>query len=394
MNRLDFFNEYWQHVNETQRRSGGRVLDLGMGMPSPKVFKTPLRILQKLHESIDEGDYNLYVPPEGEAECLDEIAEYENASLPAGARPYTREHIMLIPGGIQAFSLILTLLVNKEDRILVPTPSYFSLSALSELRGRTVTLPGNASYNFTSRELEAALVGGSQLRLMWFCQPNNPTGLYIQTEDQRELIEVGRRHQAHVVLDESCDNFRFNPVGQPPENITAPHVIRIRTFSKDPNFAGYRLGYLLADPGFLARLKEVAPILYGNPTVMATRAITTEFKIKNRKLSDTDYDQVSLENFKRMEQSRNYLYGRLKEWAKVQEVILPDACYYMFVRFDFAGGSRDLFKRFLAEELLNVVPGVVFGAPEAQAWARICFARPIEVLADGIARMMRVVNGR
>jgi aspartate/methionine/tyrosine aminotransferase len=40
-------------------------------------------------------------------------------------------------------------------------------------------------------------------------------------------------------------------------------------FSKDPNLAGYRLGYILAAPAVIERLRSLAPILYGNPTVMA-----------------------------------------------------------------------------------------------------------------------------
>jgi aspartate/methionine/tyrosine aminotransferase len=229
---------------------------------------------------------------------------------------------------------------------------------------------------------------------MWFCQPNNPTGLYIPTDELSRVIELARRHDAYVVLDESCDNYRFISHYALPKNISDSHVIRIRTFSKDPNFAGYRLGYILASPVVLDRIKRIAPIHYGNPTVMATRAITTELRIRNRKLHDADHEQVTAENFQLMKQSRDFLHERLAAWDHVEEVILPEACYYMYARFRYPGGSQALFTRLVAEENLNVVPGGVFGAPDDQAWLRICFARTRDVLVDGLERLRRVVESR
>ncbi|HXM56151.1 MAG TPA: hypothetical protein VOB72_12235, partial [Candidatus Dormibacteraeota bacterium] len=95
LDRLRHFNDYWSHVNEANRRCGGRVLDMGMGMPPPDLFKTAPVLIDKLHESIDAGDYNLYVPPEGTADCLTEIVEYENSLLPPEAAPYGPENVML-----------------------------------------------------------------------------------------------------------------------------------------------------------------------------------------------------------------------------------------------------------------------------------------------------------
>lgn len=390
--RLQFFNEYWAGVNETNRRSGGRVLDLGMGMPPPELFETPRVLVERLHESIDAGDYHLYVPPEGAADCLAEIVEHENAALPAGARRYTLDNVMLVPGGIQAFALVLSELVAKDDQVLVPTPSYFSLSALSELRARTITVPGDLAHNFQAHEVRAAFTNAERARLVWFCQPNNPTGLYLPATTAQEVIDVAKQHDAYVVLDESCDNYRFGANPVLPGNITDPHVIRIRTFSKDPNFAGYRVGYFLGSAHILERFKTIAPIMYGNPTVMATRAITADFMIKNGKLVDADYARTTTDNLAAMTRARDFLYAQLKAWSRVEDVILPDACYYMFVQFDFAAGSRVLCHRLLADELLNVVPGTVFGVPERAAWVRICFARSLDTLSDAIGRIRRVIE--
>jgi hypothetical protein len=48
MDRLGYFQEYWKHINEMDPALKIKVMDLGMGMPDPHVFKTPKIILDQL----------------------------------------------------------------------------------------------------------------------------------------------------------------------------------------------------------------------------------------------------------------------------------------------------------------------------------------------------------
>jgi aspartate/methionine/tyrosine aminotransferase len=177
-----------------------------------------------------------------------------------------------------------------------------------------------------------------------------------------------------------------------PSNINHESVIRIRTFSKDPNLAGYRLGYILAVPSIIARLRALAPVLYGNPNVMGLRAILTEFLIKNGKLHDPNYTETSIRNYSLIKEARDYLYARLSKHPLVDAIILPDACYYMLARFHFSGGSRAFSEILLQSELLDVVPGTVFGLPENEAWVRMCFARDKAFLDKAISKLDKVIS--
>jgi len=86
------------------------------------------------------------------------------------------------------------------------------------------------------------------------------------------------------------------------------------------------------------------------------------------------------------------VYEQLKKHRGVYDIILPEACYYMFVQFKFASGSLELYKGLLYEELINVVPGVVFGMPEKEAWIRICFAREHNLLVEGLRRINSILQ--
>jgi aspartate/methionine/tyrosine aminotransferase len=83
MNRLSHFHAYWENINALSAEQKTYLMDFGMGMPTTTVFHSPEVILKKLHESIEKGEYNRYIPTEGGHELLAEIAEYESRKLPS-----------------------------------------------------------------------------------------------------------------------------------------------------------------------------------------------------------------------------------------------------------------------------------------------------------------------
>jgi aspartate/methionine/tyrosine aminotransferase len=120
--------------------------------------------------------------------------------------PYTADNVMLVPGGIQAFSLLTEALLKLSDEVLIPNPSYFSLAALTETR-YTHRIIEAKNFNFTASAYQHCFTINT--KLAWFCQPNNPTGTYIKTRDLQGIIKSASTSSAYVVLDESCDNYVF-----------------------------------------------------------------------------------------------------------------------------------------------------------------------------------------
>lgn len=383
MKRLDCFHDYWSRINNLSSEQKAVLMDFGMGMPDPRIFHTPKIILNQLTSSIISNDYNKYIPTEGNQDLLQEIVTLENCRLSENISKYNLENVMLVPGGIQAFSLLTEALLTTTDKIVVSNPSYFSLAALSEERYQVEVIEGE-DLNFNSNQYKKKF--SNAIRLAWFCNPNNPTGLYIPSEDLTEIINAASVFATYIVLDESCDNFVYDKIYKLPLNISMPNVIRIRTFSKDPNLSGYRLGYILGSRKIITQLKRLAPVIYGNPNVMALRAVYAEICIKNEKLRDLDYSETCNRNKQLLKQSRDFLYERLNRHCRVQTVILPEACYYMFAKFDFKSGSLEFTRMLLEQELLDVVPGTVFGMQNSECWIRMCFARDIKFLECALAK--------
>jgi histidinol-phosphate aminotransferase len=99
----------------------------------------------------------------------------------------------------------------------------------------------------------AALVG-SRTRVVFVCNPNNPTGTVVRTDP---LLRFLARVPADVlvVLDEAYHEFVTDP--DVPDGFRLldahPNLVVLRTFSKAYGLAGLRVGYALAADPAVAR---------------------------------------------------------------------------------------------------------------------------------------------
>jgi histidinol-phosphate aminotransferase len=87
-------------------------------------------------------------------------------------------------------------------------------------------------------------------RLVWLCNPNNPTGAWLNRSQIRHIVEVCENVDALLVIDESYQHFLF-----PAESYSAvelleaapeSQVIVMRSLTKDFALAAVRLGYLVS----------------------------------------------------------------------------------------------------------------------------------------------------
>ena len=110
--------------------------------------------------------------------------------------------------------------------------------------------------NITER-VQAALADANGARLVWLCDPNNPTGLLI-SRDAWSWFRDEIPSDCVVVADEAYMDFADPEQAADRERDVAEGrpVIVIRSFSKVFGLAGLRLGYAIADPA-VARLLDV-----------------------------------------------------------------------------------------------------------------------------------------
>ena len=102
-----------------------------------------------------------------------------------------------------------------------------------------------------------ALVEAEQPRLVYLCNPNNPTGTYLEEASVRRLAEaVGGA--GLLIVDEAYRAFVDDP-WEPRPLLELGNVVLLRSMTKDYALAGLRLGYLLGPERTVERLRGVQP---------------------------------------------------------------------------------------------------------------------------------------
>ena len=90
--------------------------------------------------------------------------------------------------------------------------------------------------------------------LVFLCNPNNPTGRYLGEEDVRR-IAVSLPEGSLLMLDEAYLPFVDSQWDSPPL-LDLGNVALLRSMTKDYALTALRLGYMLAPPKVVERVKD------------------------------------------------------------------------------------------------------------------------------------------
>ena len=196
-------------------------------------------------------------------ECLElrrAILDYEVAvgSLPLGSIVCGNGAAELIWAIARAY-----LKAGLKTAIIGPTFGEYRVASLTA--GATVVeFQAQATEGFQPDTMAvAAWICREQPSLVWLCNPNNPTGIWLDQQHVDHLAEACQRTGAMLVVDEAYWRFVF-----PKEAYSAiesmdatrrQRVIVLRSLTKDFALAGLRLGYAVATPAVAERLGAQLP---------------------------------------------------------------------------------------------------------------------------------------
>ncbi|MEU1301509.1 histidinol-phosphate transaminase [Streptomyces shenzhenensis] len=157
-------------------------------------------------------------------------------------------------GSITLLQALLTVTTEPGAAVAYSWPSFDGYEVLADLAGfRTARVP-LVEGGHDLGALAAAV--DERTRLVLLCNPNNPTGTASGEADLLRFLDAVPR-TCLVVLDEAYCEYARDP-GLGVRLLTSwPNLIVARTFSKAYGLAGLRVGYLLAEPGLVARVQRM-----------------------------------------------------------------------------------------------------------------------------------------
>ena len=146
--------------------------------------------------------------------------------------------------GIQALiATVAHAFLEPDDTVVVPSPTYGLYAQVSAAAGaRVERVPGRDLRHDLPALAETAR--RTRAKLVWLCDPNNPTGSLVERAEWEELLSslpVG----CAVVVDEAYAEY-VDPerrLRREDDVAAGRAVVVLRTFSKIFGLAGLRLGY-------------------------------------------------------------------------------------------------------------------------------------------------------
>jgi histidinol-phosphate aminotransferase len=148
------------------------------------------------------------------------------------------DSVALSAGTDQAI-LLLSTLYGQHGHIF--TPTYISYTDIKRVGG---DLTEHYSLDAGVYSVSASTIDGASL--IFIANPNNPAGI----TDRHTILELVKNNpRAKVVVDEAYGDLAGESVIQDVSNHT--NLIVLRSFSKGYALAGFRIGYIIAQPKVL-----------------------------------------------------------------------------------------------------------------------------------------------
>jgi histidinol-phosphate aminotransferase len=166
------------------------------------------------------------------------------------------EQVAVGCGAVSLLTQLAQATVDADEEVLYAWRSFEAYPILTSIAGASSVQVPLRDYVHDLEEMAARVTG--KTRLIFVCNPNNPTGTAVRRAD---LVNFLRSVPSDVVvgLDEAYREFVNDP--DVPDGLTLldeyPNVVVLRTFSKAYGLAGLRVGYAIAgDPAVTRALRQ------------------------------------------------------------------------------------------------------------------------------------------
>ncbi|QCI16936.1 histidinol-phosphate transaminase [Buchnera aphidicola (Aphis helianthi)] len=230
------------------------------------------------------------------------------------------DQVLVTRGADEGIELLIKAFCNPgEDAIIYCPPTYdmYAINArIANVKIKEIPTFRN-TWQINLEKIESNL---NKVKLIYICNPNNPTGNIILKKDIINLLKI-TLECALVVIDEAY--IEFSPKNSMIDFLQQyPNLIILRTLSKAFSLAGIRCGFTLANKEIINILhKVISP--YPISTIVADIAVQSLNKNSIKNMQD---------RVLKINSNRNWLVNELSNISLVEKVFYSNA-NYILVKF-------------------------------------------------------------
>lgn len=223
----------------------------------------PPLVRERIMNQFEYMAFNRY-PDIGTRELRSLIAESFNMNI---------QNVQLGNGSSEIIMNLCQLFGGSGRSIVFPVPS-FSMYSVYAQSSDSQPVPVQLGEDYSvSRDKVLAAAAESDAKLIILCNPNNPTGTVMPTEDIEYIVS---RATCPVLVDEAYFEF----YGESAVGLMEKYdnVIIARTFSKAYGLAAARVGYVLAHADVITMLGRVIKPYHINSLSLVTAEILYQMR--------------------------------------------------------------------------------------------------------------------
>lgn len=165
----------------------------------------------------------------------------------------TPDDVMITAGTAEANFLAINQLVQPGDEMIVDVPGWPQPLVLAKAIGATLkTLPRDEARGWAIDLNQLAALITPKTRMIFLCNPNNPTGHLIGRAELEQVVALAARVDAYVLTDEVYRGLEWGAEPTPSAAAVYERGISTGSVSKVLGLQGLRTGWLVCrDPAVI-----------------------------------------------------------------------------------------------------------------------------------------------
>ena len=354
------------------------VISLTVGQPD---FVTPWHIRDVAIRSLENGE-TYYTSNSGLTELRSEISKYLERKFEL--KYDAKDEVIVTIGGSEAIDLAVRAVVNPDDEVIIPVPSFVCYGPITEMAcGKPVFVDTyeKDKFKLTPENLKKAITPKTKMLVLPF--PNNPTGAIMTREELEGIADVIRDTNIIVLSDEIYAEMTY---GRKHVSFASLPGMRERTivvngFSKAYAMTGWRMGYVVAPREIVGQMHKIHQY-----AIMCAPTTSQHASIEALKNGDSDIAMMTEEYDRR----RRFIVDGLRKIGF--SCFEPEGAFYVYPNISgFGLTSEEFCERLLYEEKVAIVPGTAFGDC-GEGFARISYAYSVKHISQALEKIERFVK--
>lgn len=352
------------------------AINLSQGFPD---FDPPKEITDRLSEVAKEGPHQ-YALTWGAQNFREALAAKQEHFSGMKINPDTE--IVVTCGSTEAMMAAMMSVCNPGEKVVIFSPFYENYGADTILSGaEPIYVPLKPpAFHFDADELEAAMKQEG-VKALILCNPSNPCGKVFTRQELMVIADLAKKYDIYVITDEVYEHILYEP-NKHTYMASLPgmreRTIMCNSLSKTYSITGWRLGYVIASPEIIDRVKKVHDFL-----TVGAAAPLMEACVVGLKFGDEYYQELQA-HYTHM---KNLFVGGLRDIGL--QFTEPQGAYYVLVDISEFGYENDyLFCEDLARKVgVGAVPGSSFFRENVNHLIRVHFAKQDETLNAALDRL-------